>query len=69
MAKRKIEWDEDLHIDLALAHAQEENKGKCLTTSEISELTGLRRQRIEAYYHSGLKKIERILRTEMNIES
>lgn len=61
-----------LHIDLALASAQEALQGQCLTFREISEVSGLRMSSVQYYYESGLKKVEDKLRMmvleELNVK-
>lgn len=61
-----MQEEQAFHTDLALAWAQRSRKGEALTFREISELTGMKIERVQKYYESGMKKMEKMLREEMN---
>lgn len=63
MTKEPTKAEKALHIDLALAHAYEAKRGETLTFREISELSGIKLEKVQAYYDSGMKKLERRLKS------
>ncbi len=72
MNKDLTKAEKAFHIDLALACAQEDKQGQALSFREISELSGLKIQRVQSYYDSAMDKVERrlnrIIKEELNGE-
>ena len=68
MTKEPTKAEKALHIDLALASAYEAKRGETLTFREISELSGIKLEKVQAYYDSGMKKLERRLKRIMEDE-
>ena len=57
--------EQSYHIDASLAWLQEAKAGEAMSFKEISELTGIRRQRIEEYYKSAIVKLQKIMAEEI----
>jgi len=54
-----------LHIDLALASVYEAKQGETLSFRQISELSGIKIEKVQGYYDSAIKKLERRLKLMM----